>query len=76
MVAGAEGQSRRSTRLFGAARRQTINAPLAPYERAHHDRRVATTRQQMDATSFEATWQEGEAMGMAQAVDYALSGGD
>jgi hypothetical protein len=42
---------------------------------AEYERHVTTARVQLDAATFTATWAEGYAMTLEQAVAYALQGG-
>jgi predicted ATPase/class 3 adenylate cyclase len=64
-----------ASRIWGATERlrEEIGAPLSPTERADHDLQVSAARVAMaDPTSFELAWQEGRAMTLEQAIDYAL----
>jgi predicted ATPase len=77
---GEMGQSRkalRAARLFGAydALRGATDAPLWPAERADYSRNVAIVRAQVDEAAWERAWQEGQAMSMEQAIEYALQSG-
>ena len=73
---GKLGQSRRASHLLGAAEalRKGIDAPLSSSELLHYEGYVATARAALDEMSFQAAWQEGQAMTMAEAVSYALQG--
>jgi len=64
----------RAARLFGAAAalRDAIGAPLPPSEQADYERNLAAARAG-DADTFMAAWRAGGAMGLEQAVEYALS---
>ncbi len=74
-VAGAQKQSLRAARLFGAAEalREIINFPLAPSNRAYYERIVATPRAQLDAAAFAVAWAEGRVMTLEQAITLALA---
>lgn len=67
-------EAERAVQLFGAAEvlREVATTPLPPYRRADHDRDIAAARTQLDEAAFAAAWAEGRAMGMEQAVAYAL----
>ncbi len=75
-VAGAEKHPERAARLFGAS------ASAAPQERpgpqdwaaeqADYERILASTRAQLDEATWETAWQEGRAMKMEQAIEYAV----
>ncbi len=70
-------QLQRATRLLGAAEalhgagvpRDLVGEPANWLE---WDRIVAAVRTQLDASTFEAAWAEGQAMSPEQAVEYAL----
>ncbi len=68
-----------AVRIWSAAQqlREEIGAPLSPPDRAAQDVRIAAARTTMtDAAAFETAWQEGRAMTMEQAIDYALADSD
>jgi predicted ATPase len=80
---GLQGQPARAARLFGAASslRERIGAPLHPgilfsdmsqSDCIEHERDVAAVCTQLSEAAFSATWEEGRAMTMEQAVAYAL----
>jgi predicted ATPase/class 3 adenylate cyclase len=79
-VAGAEKHPERAARLFGAS------ASAAPQERpgrqdwaaeqADYERILASARAQLDEATWETAWQEGRAMKMEQAIEYALREND
>ncbi len=58
-----------ATHLLGtvAALREAIGAPLAPAERAHHDRVVAATRASLNEETFETAWAAGRMLSLEQA---------
>ena len=74
-VAHGQNRSSRAAWLFGAAAalRETIRIPLAPAEQEVIDKRVASVRERLGAEAFNAAWEEGEAMTLEQAVEYALA---
>jgi predicted ATPase/class 3 adenylate cyclase len=67
----------RAARLLGAATsvRETIGAPLPPYDRAEHDTAVDQVRALLDLADFSAAWADGRAMTLDQAIEYALAPG-
>jgi DNA-binding NarL/FixJ family response regulator len=73
-VACARGKHERATRLFGAAKalRESIGAPLPPCERADYDHGVEIARAGLDERDFAASWAQGRAMTLKQAVEYTL----
>ena len=60
--------------LFGAADavREAIKAPMWPAERADYERNLAAARAQLDDGDWQASWAEGRAMPLEQAIAYAL----
>ncbi len=64
----------RAVRRCGAAEalREAIGTPLAPAGRADYDQTIAKTREGLSRKDFEATWSEGRAMTLEQAIEYAL----
>ncbi len=74
-VAVASGQDERAARLFGAAEalREVIGAPLPPSYRVSYDENVGSLRAHLAAAPVAATWAEGRAMSLEEAVAYALS---
>ena len=66
----------RAVRLLGAAERhrEEIGAPLPPNERVQYEEQVAAARVALgDDAAFDAAWQEGRAMTVELAIEYALS---
>ncbi len=59
-----------ATQLWGAAEalRETIKMPMAPFERADYERRVAAARARLGEEIFSAIWREGRAMTPEQAM--------
>jgi predicted ATPase len=60
--------------LFGAgqALRDLLGAPLPEAEQEAYDTRLADVKADLDAGAFEAAWEEGRAMRVRAAVEYAL----
>jgi hypothetical protein len=48
-----------------------LSVSVWPEVRADYDRYVAAARPQLDETTFAATWAEGQAMTLEQAIAYA-----
>jgi hypothetical protein len=73
-LAVAQVQTGRAVRLLGALDRlrETIGQPRTPAERAEYDRSIAAARAGGGESAFAAAWAEGRAMGLEQAVEYAL----
>lgn len=67
-------RAQRAARLLGAAEaaRELVGALADPQRRAEHERQVAAVRATLDAAAFAATWAEGRAMTMDQAIAAAL----
>ena len=73
-ISAAEGACERAARLFGAA--EVLGeavGPLAPEEDALRAPYFVMARSQLDEASWQGTWEEGRAMSMDQAIEYALS---
>lgn len=75
-LAAAEGDAERAARLSGAV--ASLEAVLGAFLEAplqvEHDRELSTVREELGAETFTALAAEGRAMGLEQAVDYALDG--
>jgi tetratricopeptide (TPR) repeat protein len=73
-VAAAEGQQLRAARLFGAAHylREVIAKPVGQVQWASYDRTMAGVRAALGEEAFAAAWTAGEAMGVEEAIAYAL----
>jgi len=74
-VSGAFSMPARAARLWGAAERlrEDIGAPKSPIERPQYDRVVSTARAGLgDDAAFDSAWQEGRAMVLEDAIEYAL----
>lgn len=74
-VAGRLGNSERSARLYGAAEalRAAIGAPLPPTERNIHSQVISSLESGPGGAAWPVEWAVGRAMGVEQAVIYALS---
>lgn len=73
-LAGSQGRSIRSARLWGAAQAQYegISTVFSPLERHLFDPYVTAARARLDGAAWEAAWAEGRAMTTEQAIEYAL----
>jgi len=75
-VATSVGHLERAVRLFGAAEalRRTTGVPERRLLRADRDRDVAAVRAALGEDPFAASWAEGQAMTLDQAIAEALGG--
>lgn len=75
-VVAAHGQHQRAAQLLATAAqlRLAIDAPLAPFDRADHDRIIAAARAALGEAVFARAWAEGLAMLLDEAVADALTG--
>jgi predicted ATPase/class 3 adenylate cyclase len=73
-IYGRTGQADRAVRLFGVAAkmREDISIPVPASERVRHELYVAKTRAEFDEDVWQPAWEEGRAMGLEQAMAYAL----
>jgi tetratricopeptide (TPR) repeat protein len=73
-VAQAQPSPIRAAHIFGAAEvfRETLSAPVLPFQRHFNERGVAALRAQLDDSALAAAWAEGRAMTLEQVVAYAL----
>ena len=73
-IAKAQEQGERAVKLMSAAEalREASSSPMTPQERVEYDNEVASLRTGMDEKSFVLLWEEGRAMTMEQAIEYAL----
>ena len=65
----------KAARMWGTAARmrEEVGCPLPSRDRARSDRRIAAARAAMgDDAAFDAAWQDGRAMPLDQAVEFAL----
>jgi hypothetical protein len=70
--------SDRAARLFAFATtmRKATNYPRHPLDQPILDRDLAFARIQLDDSTFEALWAEGQALTLERAVELALEGND
>jgi predicted ATPase len=70
----AQGQLQRAARLFGAAEdlREKIKTDMTPHERLEYERSVAQLRSKLAEAELKTYWEEGRALNMEQAVQFAL----
>jgi predicted ATPase/class 3 adenylate cyclase/Arc/MetJ-type ribon-helix-helix transcriptional regulator len=68
------GQAEKAVRLFGAAAalRASIGSVIDPVDQANYKRNLNTLRTKLGKERFTATWEEGRAMTLEQAIAYAL----
>jgi len=73
-LAVAQRQPRKAARFWGAAERlrETIGAPLPPFERTEYERDVASAQAQLSKEAFATAWAEGRTMSLEEAVTFAL----
>jgi predicted ATPase/DNA-binding SARP family transcriptional activator/DNA-binding CsgD family transcriptional regulator len=74
-AAGALGEDVRAARLWGAARalREATGRPWWSVERLLHEPQPTAVRGRLDQASWEAAFEEGQAMSFEEVVEYALS---
>ena len=74
-AAAARGEAERAAKLFGAAQalREAVGYQQPPSERAMQEPYLVAARSRLDEAAWEAALAEGRAMGLEQAIDYALS---
>jgi len=70
-VLGMTRKPEQATRLFGAVK-VLLESIGRPADRKDFDYYVAAVRAQLDETAFAEVWEEGRAMTLEQAVDYAF----
>ena len=70
----AQGQMEKAVRLFGAATvlRSSIGSVIDPADQDRYKKNLNSLRVKLGKQRFKATWDEGRAMSMEQAVSYAL----
>jgi ATP/maltotriose-dependent transcriptional regulator MalT len=73
IVAGSRHHDATAARLFGAAEatRDALGASLSPADRDEHEPRVASARAALGATAFAASWEEGRALTLEEALEEA-----
>jgi non-specific serine/threonine protein kinase len=74
-VAGAEGEAERAAKLFGAAEalRGALSVRPEPDLRKLQEPYLVMARSQLEEGAWTEAWEEGRAMSMEQAIEYALS---
>jgi ATP/maltotriose-dependent transcriptional regulator MalT len=74
-AATAKGEAERASRLFGAAQalREAVGYQQPPSEHALRAPYLTDARSRLGEEAWEAAVAEGRAMGLEQAIDYALS---
>jgi tetratricopeptide (TPR) repeat protein len=74
MAAAMSGRPERAARLWGAAEalRESTASTMTPFVRGYYESHVHTVRSQLDDSSFQRAWSEGNAMSLERAVAYAL----
>jgi tetratricopeptide (TPR) repeat protein len=74
VLAAAQNQFERSTRLFGVAEMlyPQLRFEMSAKERAQHDQAVAAARAALGEEAFAKFWSEGQGMTLEEAVAYAL----
>lgn len=74
-IAVAEKRVRRAVQIFGTAETQMAGTTLWNFSRsreATYNHFLAIAREQLDQVEFNAAWDEGRAMTLEQAIEYAL----
>jgi DNA-binding CsgD family transcriptional regulator len=72
-TAVALGQHLRAARLWGATGAlREVSRPWSPTERVLHDPWLVAARSRLDEATWEEAFAEGKAMGLEEAVEYAL----
>ena len=74
-LCAAEGTFERAARLFGAAEalREAVAFQIEPEEEALSEPYLTMARSRLDVASWEVAFAEGRAMGLEEAIEYALS---
>jgi tetratricopeptide (TPR) repeat protein len=72
-IAQRQGENGRAARLLGAADslREKINIPMYPAERVEYEEALEHLRSGMEDGEFDTGWNEGCAMIMEEAIEYA-----
>jgi DNA-binding CsgD family transcriptional regulator/tetratricopeptide (TPR) repeat protein len=76
--AGAKGEAERAARLFGAAEALREAMGVGPWAALHalEEPYLVGARSQLEEGAWAAAWEEGRAMSMEPAIEYALSEDD
>ena len=74
-LAAAQGRMARAARLLGAADNlcEELKRPLSPSDRPRYEQAVACVQNALGESQFQRLWQEGRALGAAEAVAEALN---
>ena len=74
-VSGADGEALRAARLFGAAEalREALGIRMSPDERTLEEPYLLAASSQLNGRTWDELWEEGRAMSMEAAIEYALS---
>jgi DNA-binding CsgD family transcriptional regulator len=74
-IAASEGEVERAAKLFAAAQalREAVGYRHAPEEEALREPYLATTRSQVGEVAWEEALAQGRAIGLEEAIEYALS---
>jgi hypothetical protein len=77
-IAADQQRHHRAARLFGAAHvlRESMGAPMPLGDMPLHAPRLQEVKADLDEATFTVLWDEGRAMNLDQAVEYALSEDD
>ena len=77
-VAAAEGRPVRGARLLAASDvlREPLGVTLDDVDQAEHERMIADARSQLDRDAWRQACDEGRALSMEEAVEYALGDDD
>jgi tetratricopeptide (TPR) repeat protein len=75
-VARHRGEYEVAARLLGAASalREAIGAPLPSADRAAYEDNLAALRANLSDAAFSVAWEQGKAMPLEEAIQYALGG--
>jgi predicted ATPase/class 3 adenylate cyclase len=73
-VVMAQGQAEKAARLFGAgaALRASIRSVIDPADQPAYDSKILSLRKELGKERFTVLWDEGRAMALERAVNYAL----
>jgi predicted ATPase len=73
-IAQAQGQNEKAVRLFGAgaALRTSIRSVIDPADKAEYESKINALRAELGEEHFTATWNEGRALTLEQAIVYML----
>jgi hypothetical protein len=76
-LAAAENRQAEATRLLGASDslREALSMVLPPVEQAVRDRMAASVRDALGRAVFKIAWEEGRALTLERAMEYALQNG-